>query len=571
MGKVMIVENDFVMADMFRLILIMAGYEVVGIARTVEESLELHGRSKPDLALVDVRLAGGRLGTEIAARVDLTTLGILYVTGNTGEIKLTCFNGVASLVKPCGAEELVRSLQLVTEMVGTGKVTPPFPSGFRLLVPGPGEVAEEPDLPGENHAMHVPRLLRQQAALATFGTFALGETNLGKILTEAARVCAESFGVPFCKICRYRFEENDLLIEAGVGWRPGVVGRVVSKADETSPQGRAFVTGKAIICEDLRKDTSFVAPAFYAEHGIRSTMDVIIKKRAGQPWGVLEIDNPEPHAYGEHDINFATGFANVLAEAVNSARRNNMAQATLSQMRDMVADKDRLVVSQARLLAEKGTLAQELQHRVRNNLQLVYGMLNMQIQFPEVGTGQKGISAIARRVLALAKVYDHLLGAGLTRTIDFGGYLSSLCESFGSVESTNHRDIELSCNSAPLMLDLDKATALGLAVTELISNSYRHAFPEGIGKITISAFLESSGTSATIEFADDGIGFNAGAANERRGLGLVQRLMEQVYGSAEVRSKDGVTWILRFPVSALDDVFADDVESPPVIESMARA
>src|SRR5688500_8518438 len=82
----------------------------------------------------------------------------------------------------------------------------------------------------------VRKLLRQQAAIAGFGSFALRESDLMKVLTEAAKVCAEGLSVPFSKVCRYREAENDLLIEAGFGWRAGVVGKVVSRADETSPQ-----------------------------------------------------------------------------------------------------------------------------------------------------------------------------------------------------------------------------------------------------------------------------------------------------------------------------------------------
>jgi hypothetical protein len=90
----------------------------------------------------------------------------------------------------------------------------------------------------------VRNLRRQQAAVAGFGSFALRQNNLLRVLTEAARVCAESLGVPFCKVCRYRPEDNDLLVEAGYGWHAGVVGKVALRADESTPQGRAFVTGK---------------------------------------------------------------------------------------------------------------------------------------------------------------------------------------------------------------------------------------------------------------------------------------------------------------------------------------
>jgi hypothetical protein len=81
----------------------------------------------------------------------------------------------------------------------------------------------------------IERLLRQQAALASFGSFAFKETSLPAILAEAARICAASLQVPFCKICRYRSTENDLLIEAGCGWNSGVVGTVMKRRRRAAP------------------------------------------------------------------------------------------------------------------------------------------------------------------------------------------------------------------------------------------------------------------------------------------------------------------------------------------------
>src|SRR5450432_155172 len=114
----------------------------------------------------------------------------------------------------------------------------------------------------DDSVSEVRKLLRKQAAIARFGSFALRQSDLMKILTEASRVCAEGLSVRFCKVCRYRADENDLLIEAGVGWHAGVIGNVVSRADETSPQGRAFITGRPSICNDLRRDKEFLLPAF---------------------------------------------------------------------------------------------------------------------------------------------------------------------------------------------------------------------------------------------------------------------------------------------------------------------
>ena len=146
-------------------------------------------------------------------------------------------------------------------------------------------------------AAQVQKLLRQQAAIARFGSFALRERDLDKILGEAVRVCAEGLSVPFSKVCRYRAAENDLLSVAGHGWQDGVIGHVVSRADMSSPQGRAFTTGQPSIIDDLQKAEGFNPPPFYAAHGIVSIIDVIIKGNDDQPYGILEIDNDKQHDY----------------------------------------------------------------------------------------------------------------------------------------------------------------------------------------------------------------------------------------------------------------------------------
>jgi two-component sensor histidine kinase/CheY-like chemotaxis protein len=554
MLKVIIAEDDLLVADMLADVLVECGYEVSGIARTVEEAVVLAERHKPDLAVLDLRLADGGLGTDIAARLNLPGRpGILYATGNVGQIALKEAVGEACLGKPYKPIDVVRSLELVREIVGTGQASPPFPKDFHVLEHLPPNDAA-PDQAGQD----TDRPLRQQAALASFGSFALGEGDLGSVLTEAARVCAEGLDVPFCKICRYRPEENDLLVEAGVGWHSGVIGRVVSRADESSPQGRAFITGHPVICRDLTRDKSFALPAFYAEHGIISTLDVIIREKSGKPYGVLEIDNPKQHDYDRHDVAFLTCFANVLAEAVNTSKRNAVLQGTIDTMKGMISERDRMLSEkismldeQHRLLAEKQTLGEELQHRVRNNLQLVYGMLSKQLRTTADGAGKEGISAIARRVMTLSQVYDHLLGTGLSPTIDFGRYLSSLCASFEALEHEEHRSIGLVCHSEPVILNLDSVTALGLVVAELISNSYLHAFPAGSGTITVSLLANEPADEGTIIFADDGIGFAQNGETTRHGIGLVKRLMQQVSGSAELSSENGTMWTLRFPVPTL--------------------
>ena len=395
----------------------------------------------------------------------------------------------------------------------------------------------------DDDATRVRKLLRQQAAIASFGSFALRQSDLLKVLSEAARVCAEGLSVPFCKVCRYRSSENDLLIEAGYGWQPGVVGHVVSRADESSPQGRAFITGEPSICNDLRKDNQLELPPFYAAHGIVSTIDVVIKG-SDQPYGVLEIDSDVQQDYDQHDIDFLTGFANVLAEAVATSVRVAILQTTVERTKDLVEEKDRL-------LEQKKVLAEELQHRVRNNLQLIYGMLSRLVDDTANAAGQRGIKAVARRVSTLAQVYDHLLGTEMSRTTDFGSYLKSLCLNLAEIQGGGPvGGVTLRYEGEPLVLDLDVVTALGIVVAELVTNSYDHAFPGGVGAITVSACRAAGTTDGVILIIrDDGIGFATQVESKRHGIGLVRRLIEQVRGTVMLDTDHGALWTITLPTT----------------------
>jgi two-component sensor histidine kinase len=209
-----------------------------------------------------------------------------------------------------------------------------------------------------------------------------------------------------------------------------------------------------------------------------------------------------------------------------------------------------LVDEKDRLLEQKKILAEELQHRVRNNLQLVYGMLSRQLGDTKDTLGQRGIKAIARRVSTLAQVYDHLHGSEMMRTTDFASYVKSLCLNLAQIQAPANNAITLTCDSESVILDLDVVTALGLIVAELVTNSYDHAFPDGHGATNVSVSRTAGDTGmATMTISDNGSGFTADPESKRQGLGLVRRLIEQLRGTLMVKSDHGTVWTIRFPTA----------------------
>src|SRR5450432_778718 len=190
MLKVMIAEDDLLMADILEDVLIHYGYEVCGIARTVKEGVEIGEHCKPDLAVLDMQLAKGGLGTEIAAQLrQQDGLGILYAMGNADHASLTRADGEACLGKPYRPEDVAHALKIVEQIVRTGEASKPFPKGFHVLG-GPPSSDRAADFGIAGARSQITRLRRQQAELASFGGFALREHDLSKVLTEAARVCA---------------------------------------------------------------------------------------------------------------------------------------------------------------------------------------------------------------------------------------------------------------------------------------------------------------------------------------------------------------------------------------------
>jgi hypothetical protein len=228
--------------------------------------------------------------------------------------------------------------------------------------------------------------VRQQQILAELGVLALQGTPFVELLDHTARRAAEGLKAEFCKVMEYLPAENLLLVRAGVGWGPDVIGSAKVGADLASPAGFALRTGKPVISNHLENEERFRTPELLVEHGVRRAMNVILQGD-GTPFGVLEVDSRSEGEFDEQDIAFLQGAANLLGMAIERQRIERDLRTALDQ-RDI--------------------LLQEVNHRVKNSLQLVASMLHLQASAAEREDTRQQLHEASSRIAAIARAHQRL-------------------------------------------------------------------------------------------------------------------------------------------------------------------
>ncbi len=154
---------------------------------------------------------------------------------------------------------------------------------------------------------------RQQAVVAELGQHALAGTDHSILMNEIVALVAQTLEVEYCKILALLPDGNALLLQAGVGWKEGLVGQATVGTGE-SEAGYALLSKVPVIVEDLQTETRFSEPLLH-DHGVVSGMSVIIPGQ-DQPFGVLGAHATTRRIFTQDDINFLQAVANVLAAAI---------------------------------------------------------------------------------------------------------------------------------------------------------------------------------------------------------------------------------------------------------------
>lgn len=255
-------------------------------------------------------------------------------------------------------------------------------------------------------------------------------------------------------------------------------------------------------------------------------------------------------------------ISNILEDyAAEKTELERTKRAVLNILEDLAIEKNRLEATQQSVLRseqalrvslhEKEVLLREVHHRVKNNLQLIASLLNLQGRYLHEPQSRSLLEESQSRIHSIALVHETLYQSGELARIDLGAYLGTLVRHLAASWVGVSGRIELELDVASIEVAIDVAIPCGLVVNELVTNAFKHAFPAARrGTVRVSTRAVASGLTV-LTVADDGVGLPERVLAPRAGglgLELVATLTRQLRGTLEVGPGPGARIAITVPV-----------------------
>jgi PAS domain S-box-containing protein len=386
----------------------------------------------------------------------------------------------------------------------------------------------------------------EQAAIADLGLLALGGLEPGELIDEVVGRMATTLGVEYVAVLKLLPEGDRLLLRAGVGWREGVIGQAIFRADRKTHAGWTLDTTDPVVLEDLRTDPRFPGSQLLREHGVVSGLSVMIRGREA-PWGVLGVHSRSPRDFTSDDVNFLRATANTLAMAIERYRDDEELHRRSAEIARLAAERQRIVAEA--MDAEDRTrerISQQLHDELLQSLFAIRQDLAQAATRPERGDLVIGARDSIRQAIRnlRAAVFDlHPV------VLDQGGLRSAI----GAVAAHHAElgDFEVSVEIAPGAEGEHDRLLLSL-VRELLSNVACHAAAQHA-----NVTLRRRDEELLLEVSDDGRGMDPAEARQavahgHIGLASAAQRVEVLGGRFELMSRPGSGTTVRgaIPIAA---------------------
>jgi PAS domain S-box-containing protein len=327
----------------------------------------------------------------------------------------------------------------------------------------------------------------QQEAVARLGERALIESDLQKFFDDAVATIANILDVDLVKILELVPGDAELLLRAGVGWKPGLVGTALVSTGRNTHAGFSLASGGPVIVENLASETRFPGHDLLPEHGVVSGLMTPIAGRDGRAYGVLGAHTTRRRHFSEYDVSFLAAVANVIAGAIQ--RRQ------LDQRHEL--------------------MIRELRHRSGNLFAQLLAL------FSQTAKNSKNLAELVpkyeARVLALANAH---------RLITEGGWKSASLTEILNTLLAPFLD-RISFSGGEVFLEPDPTFGLSMAVHELATNASKYgSLSRRTGRLEVSWSVErtSRGLTLLLDWKER----NGPSPKRHRRAGFGSKLIEMV-------------------------------------------
>jgi len=202
------------------------------------------------------------------------------------------------------------------------------------------------------------------------------------------------------------------------------------------------------------------------------------------------------------------------------------------------------------LLQQKSDLLNELQHRVKNSMQLMSSLVNIELGNTRHADTRSSLETIHGQIQSLSSLYTLLYDTSSIHTVELDVYFSSIVNSLKTTYTAQYNKVTFNEQYAPIAFDAKKATSLGLIVNELVTNALKHAFPDELHG-TIFVELQEEDKSITLSVSDDGAALPANFDIEDSGgtgMKLVSMLAKQLNGTFTVAQNKTTRFVISIPL-----------------------